>query len=88
MLKTSETISGSKSRLIKAEVRDGRNYEKLKAAAKLLLTDTPSLMIIEHLKNKVTVAPTRSPSFSNVQAGTSDEIEKPIEKSPSHPKVM
>jgi hypothetical protein len=35
LLKTSETISGSKSRLIKPEVREGRNYEKFKAAAQL-----------------------------------------------------
>jgi hypothetical protein len=46
------------------------------------------MMIIEHLKNKVIAAPTRSPSFSNVQVGTSDDIEKPIEKSPSHPKLL
>jgi hypothetical protein len=46
------------------------------------------MMIIEHLKNKVMATPARSPSFSNVQVGTSDEIEKPIEKSPSQPKLL
>jgi hypothetical protein len=35
LLKTSENITASKSRLIKPEVRDGRNYEKFKAAAQL-----------------------------------------------------
>jgi hypothetical protein len=46
------------------------------------------MMIIEHLKNKVINSPVRSPSFSNAQVGTSDEIEKPVEKSPSQHKLL
>jgi len=73
LLKTSETITSSKSRLIKPEFRDGRNYEKFKAAAQLQqLSQSPSMMIIEHLQHKV-LPFARSPSNDQVGGDTPAE---------------